>query len=708
MRPNTNVKDVSMKWPVRGLASTAASVALLSVAGLSLGVPPAEASVGGKTNFVCTTATGIQKVTARIDARAPSSVESGEPLPTGEVSMTLAMTETAAAALLRSEGDRSTVASGLPGDSSPELIGSAHLQVSAAQEGRTEDAGWPTFSLKSVGAADAGQGEIVLRGAATAPALTWKEPGTVSWRAGRLVLVLSSPSDVNAKGAVVACTPESGSFGLGTAKVLPSAASDVRGAAPIPEADTPSEDPQYPCGLLPEPGEPGGGFNPDKQLSSPPTWPGYEMRTPGAVRPGTPFCARVAGFGNLTKLGAAMPVAGEAAIRINVQSQSTQGYSLKDPAFWYLRSNGYALSKLEPTKLTALGFGFMPTTVTAEVSQVPTEGANGSQGSRLANLYTSGSKGENVPQPFPNETMMRQSVGLAVQGASVNGVPLNIGTHCRTGPTYVDVLAFQGDDKVGRFIPQKGGTYTGRIDVPAFSGCGAGEDLSPLLNATSQSNGNYVKLESSIWCPGDVECAERVEPRTWTVRPGGVVTATAKPFIIDPTTSADPEAKIYCKSAKMVMNMAKGTYNSRYQVGEVTDFVADGCRREPNGGQVKFTAYNLPWSINVGSSYEGVWGLDINGGILEAAGRENNEKCVIRLGGASFRYDDAAERPARSSFSLSRDGQTMIHESAVGQPFVSTPQTDCPSSVIGFAKNMPALITGSGFTVSPPLTLTVP
>jgi hypothetical protein len=45
-----------------------------------------------------------------------------------------------------------------------------------------------------------------------------------------------------------------------------------------------------------------------------------------------------------------------------------------------------------------------------------------------------------------------------------------------------------------------GGPVTGTIDIPAFTGCGVGENLDPLFDASVSGNDNFLHLTQGTLC----------------------------------------------------------------------------------------------------------------------------------------------------------------------------------------------------------------
>ncbi|RBM19897.1 hypothetical protein DI005_13605 [Prauserella sp. PE36] len=137
---------------------------------------------------------------------------------------------------------------------------------------------------------------------------------------------------------------------------------------------------------------------------------------------------------------------------------------------------------LPPASTPFNAFGFMPTTGKAEF--LPAEDAGGSI------LSVSG--------PNPASTLDAHSeVILRISEVLVNGVPLDVGPHCRTeSPVVIDM--------VGSYIITSGGTVGTDPDapeerhrgftIPPFTGCGVTESLDPLVTGLVSGPGNQATM----------------------------------------------------------------------------------------------------------------------------------------------------------------------------------------------------------------------
>nr|WP_157527923.1 DUF6801 domain-containing protein [Kibdelosporangium sp. MJ126-NF4]CEL16651.1 hypothetical protein [Kibdelosporangium sp. MJ126-NF4]CTQ88997.1 hypothetical protein [Kibdelosporangium sp. MJ126-NF4] len=116
-------------------------------------------------------------------------------------------------------------------------------------------------------------------------------------------------------------------------------------------------------------------------------------------------------------------------------------------------------------------FGFVPTT--AKVTVIPDGPAEG----RLRfNIFKGTAK-----------------AFLALSDAKVNGTPLDVGPNCRTAePVVIDLKS-----DLEHWDTFMGGTMEADVTIPPYKGCGAKENLDPLLTGLISGPGNHLKLTFS-------------------------------------------------------------------------------------------------------------------------------------------------------------------------------------------------------------------
>jgi hypothetical protein len=82
--------------------------------------------------------------------------------------------------------------------------------------------------------------------------------------------------------------------------------------------------------------------------------------------------------------------------------------------------------------------------------------------------------------------------------------------------------------------------------------------------------------------------------KTWTISPGGTITAKAKKATVSDTTSGN---SLTCSSTTMTGKLKKGKKLAGAAAGSVSAFTISGCKAE--GASVKVTASHLPWKLNL-------------------------------------------------------------------------------------------------------------
>jgi hypothetical protein len=225
-------------------------------------------------------------------------------------------------------------------------------------------------------------------------------------------------------------------------------------------------------------------FNPHFKL------PGYPHKGAIVTTPApAQGCAFIKGFTNVPKLGGAAlvgPGFGNIQVgRRNVINSSHHLYFQTDSAgqLYYKPCPGSApqckaIDGLPPVTATLLGFGFVPTTATLQITQVGT--------------LNIASESTNNILKF---SRVQSLASIRVEKVLVNGVPLNVGSNCHTVRPFL--LQLSG---VPPYNLDSGGVLSGTVTVPPFTGCGVGENLDPIFNATVSGPGNLAQLTQGTLC----------------------------------------------------------------------------------------------------------------------------------------------------------------------------------------------------------------
>jgi hypothetical protein len=240
-----------------------------------------------------------------------------------------------------------------------------------------------------------------------------------------------------------------------------------------------------PTSCPPFPVQTGFPFNPHLKL--PPYPPGSQITFPV---PPNQACAFIKGFSNVQKLNEAAlvgPGFGNLQDGRRIVRKITP-----NPGYYQLDSSGQLYFKpcpgsapqcrpingLPPVHATFLSFGFMPTMATLQITQI-------------------GSL--NIASVSTNTTLKYSEVeslaSIQIKSVLVNGVPLNVGSGCRTISPFKLVL-------IGKppYQLQTGGVLAGMINIPPFTGCGVGENLDSIFTGSVSGPGNYIQLTQGNLC----------------------------------------------------------------------------------------------------------------------------------------------------------------------------------------------------------------
>jgi hypothetical protein len=228
------------------------------------------------------------------------------------------------------------------------------------------------------------------------------------------------------------------------------------------------------------------GFPFNQHFKFPPFPPGAHIIT--APSPAQ-ACAFIEGFSDVKRLGGAALVGPGFG---NIQESKRTVFTTKPPFYDQLDSSGKLYYKpcpgnspqcrpvdgLPPVRATFLSFGFMPTTATLQITQAGT--LNIASISINQNLTTS---------------QIQSLASIRVESVLINGAPLDVGNDCHTVKPFPLVLTGKPP-----YSLQSGGVVSGTITVPSFTGCGVGENLDPIFNASVSGPGNYVQLTQGNLC----------------------------------------------------------------------------------------------------------------------------------------------------------------------------------------------------------------
>jgi hypothetical protein len=460
---------------LRDLRGPALPGALLLVAGVFAGTVgiAAGASGAGTTDisadltYNCQFPSGSDAVSVAVTASFPVSVTPDQRVqPTG-VQIMAGLPRTAVADLTRL-GATSVTASGV------------FAAIETAQR-KSVTAQWPTRAPAAF-ALSASSG-LKITETATPPPATASSPGTITFTAGDLVLDLKPKKADGAATtpAIVRVTCALGSGANGTLAAI-TVASASPSAGPSGSASSPAKSPQ-----------------PKAAKGIPPGCGKIKV-----IGTGTATCGYITGFSDVAKLfGAALLQPKRPAKPGLVNLDFAESHEFKhgklvvhSTATLYYKGR----HELPPVTATFLAFRFVPVTATLHLVEL----------TPISVVSVSGVKAP----PFPITVRTSTKISVRISSVKVNGVPLDVGTHCRTAsPVKLDLVG-KGKNTLppkGYTVPT-GGPLSGRLTIPRFTGCGVSENLNPLLTGSISGPGNFVKVTQGKLCGPS-------QPANWTCPP---------------------------------------------------------------------------------------------------------------------------------------------------------------------------------------------
>jgi uncharacterized protein DUF6801 len=157
--------------------------------------------------------------------------------------------------------------------------------------------------------------------------------------------------------------------------------------------------------------------------------------------------------------------------------------------------NYHGRRQFPPARATFLNFRFAPVTATLVVSLVQSD-------CRDVSGHLVAKTGLCIVVKEPTNTTkyittITSEERIRVSSLMVNGVPLPAGKNCQTATATK--VTFRGSTKQ-HYSLLTGGPLQGFVTIPQFTGCGVGENLDPLLNASVAGSGNYALLTQGPLC----------------------------------------------------------------------------------------------------------------------------------------------------------------------------------------------------------------
>jgi hypothetical protein len=220
--------------------------------------------------------------------------------------------------------------------------------------------------------------------------------------------------------------------------------------------------------------------------------------------PDDPTCTYAVGFTNVLKLkGATVVNDPHGKPGLTTVQTVRSGFRPADPdnTGLYLEIDSRGWMDLPPSDATFLTFGFMPTS--ARMYLVPTTALT-----VVAVGY--GDTGDSGPASQPTVTTLTGKLTIELRNVKVNGVPLDVGSSCKTvRPMQLRLTgvadAFMpggGDGKPDYKLDTGGPLSQDDLTIPPFGGCvtAQGEDVSSLFTSSVSGPGNSLNLIQGLLC----------------------------------------------------------------------------------------------------------------------------------------------------------------------------------------------------------------
>jgi len=468
-----------------------ALVAVLAAGGLAAGSASASGtqsaaapSPSASLTYRCQFPAGPSVVPVSVSASVPAAGKTGKLIQPAGVSLTMALPPAAVSSLARLHYAT--------------LNAATRLTVSASQGPGGTSIVWPGITKHPV--PRPAHGGLTLTTTGTVPSVTASSAGEVILTAAGISVTLtggkaavpapgpaSSPTPATsaqaaipaATGAArpplqVSCTLVPGQRAtLGTVLVTGRAA-----RAALHSADA------SPCPPLPP-----GGLKLNPRFPPPKPPPGSIVGSGPA-----PGCAFTAGYADARKLNGAVFLQ-PAFTNVDLFVRTVVNF---DPKVNYAEFDNVAVldfhgkREFPPSTATFLTFGFVPTTATIELMEHGT-----------VNIFAVGPALQSNCKPHqPCDTIAtvasRLSVRIVPGSVKVNGVPLDVGSHCET-PQFDAILTGTSASNPPYNVVS-GGPLSGMVTIPKFSNCGVGENLDPIFNSAISGPRNFNLLTQGPVC----------------------------------------------------------------------------------------------------------------------------------------------------------------------------------------------------------------
>jgi hypothetical protein len=486
------------RFPGRSVKLTAVAVVLAGTGVAVTASSPASGQqiVTPRLHYTCMFPADSQLVATRpvpeqvsvlIKATFPQTAVAGSPIEPTTAAVTVSLPHAVVTRLASQQMD--TVAL------------TARLNTRVTVDGKSATAPWP--DLTSALAPVPGKGGLALTAAGAATPVTIGAPGSATFRAAGLSFLLTpgKTGGLSTGPAIVPvnCSLDPGqNADLATIPVTQATVStgSHRPTGPISVGFAPAAPQSKTCSNVPGakdpccPNLPKNGLKMNPHLPPPPPPPHPKKII--TVHSAAFACAYAEGFSNVTNLHEAALIGPGLA---NLYLGITEYYHATKKFNYYQADNAGELDyhgkrEFPPVTTTLLAFGFVPITATLVLKELGT-----------LNAYVIGPFSAGLCPPHNHKctittTTIYTEVELSVSNVQVNGVPLNVGPNCRTVKPFLIKL-------VGKYNIEFGGQLYGTVDIPAFTGCGVGENLDSIFTAPVSNTPDEVALTQAPPCfPG--------------------------------------------------------------------------------------------------------------------------------------------------------------------------------------------------------------
>lgn len=437
--------------------------------------------------YTCGFPGGPQPVAVQVSAGLPVTSSTGSVIQPEDVTVSLTLPRTFLADFL--------------GTGAKQVSGVTQLLTEVTQRGETTEVPWQNLAIaETTVAAD---DDVRVRATGAVPTITPRSSGDIAFTLGQLDLELvTDPADGTAAAQPsfpVSCKPaEGGPVELGTVRVPAGAVETPSGSTavepPGPEISPPGRRSQK--ATAGEGEVPLGKALPPEGCYFP---PGMEPKPVPPPTGGISGSGYMGGYSNAEKLNGAMLFKDPGFLNLRMNYALSANLVCSDDTATWLMTDAtldyHGKPQMPPTEATFLTFGFMPTTAKVEMTL-----------DGKIDIATMAWRKRDPDMRFRETTIAAADMSVRLYDVKVNGVPLDVGSQCRTARPMR--LNLRGDGATGGRPPKPpsgytvvgGGPLTGYAEVPPFSGCGVTEDLDSVFTASVSGKGNYVKMTQAPLC----------------------------------------------------------------------------------------------------------------------------------------------------------------------------------------------------------------